>query len=43
MGITKDMVPDLAAHAVSDNTNKTNPVVLDTKQYTELFISAITS
>lgn len=43
MGITKDMVPDLAAHAVSDNTNKTNPIVLDTKQYSELFMGAITS
>ncbi len=43
MGITSDMVPDLAAHAVSDNTNKTNPIVLNTKQYSELFMRAINS
>ena len=43
MGITKEMIPDLAAHAASDNTNKTNPIILNTKQYSELFMRAITS
>ena len=41
MGITKEMIPDLAAHAAVDNTNLTNPVVLDEQGYNNLFRDAL--
>tara|TARA_B100000029_G_scaffold331592_1_gene323866 strand:- start:3416 stop:4576 length:1161 start_codon:yes stop_codon:yes gene_type:complete len=41
MGITIDMVPDLAEHAVDDMCTATNPAPLDRKGYEHLFEMAL--
>lgn len=41
LGITKDMVPDLARHASEDMTSITNPIKMNNEKYCELFDKAL--
>ncbi len=41
LGITTDMVPDLAHHAAEDMTSITNPVKMNEEKYCELFDKAL--
>ncbi len=41
MGITNEMIPELAAHAASDFCNTTNPVKLNSADYADLFRQAL--
>jgi len=41
LGITKDMVQDLAHHASEDMTSITNPVKMNEEKYCELFAKAL--
>ena len=41
MGITNEMIPELAAHAAIDFCNTTNPVRLNSADYADLFRQAL--